>query len=93
MWPCVRFDLFPYWAMKLKKEELVVLVGSNIREIRKEKGLTIEKLAHEAEIESKQLRRIELGQINTSIYQVYNLSYSLNVPMQDIFSNVQANEN
>ena len=93
MWSCVRFDLFPYWAMKLKKEELVVLVGSNIREIRKEKGLTIEKLAHEAEIESKQLRRIELGQINTSIYQVYNLSYSLNVPMQDIFSNVQANEN
>ena len=93
MWPCVRFDLFPYWAMKLKKEELVVLVGSNIREIRKEKGLTIEKLAHEAEIESKQLRRIELGQINTSIYQVYNLSYSLNVPMQAIFSNVQTTEN
>ncbi|MHA8080227.1 helix-turn-helix transcriptional regulator [Aquirufa regiilacus] len=79
--------------MKLKKEELVVLVGSNIREIRKEKGLTIEKLAHEAEIESKQLRRIELGQINTSIYQVYNLSYTLNVPLQAIFSNVQAKEN
>jgi transcriptional regulator with XRE-family HTH domain len=79
--------------MKLKKEELIVLVGSNIREIRKEKGLTIEKLAYEAEIESKQLRRIELGQINTSIYQVYNLSYSLNVPIQAIFSNVQAKEN
>lgn len=79
--------------MKLKKEELIVLVGSNIREIRKEKGLTIEKLAYEAEIESKQLRRIELGHINTSIYQVYNLSYSLNVPIQAIFSNVQAKEN
>ena len=79
--------------MKLKKEDLIVLVGSNIREIRKEKGLTIEKLAYEAEIESKQLRRIELGQINTSIYQVYNLSYSLNVPIQAIFSNVQAKEN
>jgi transcriptional regulator with XRE-family HTH domain len=71
--------------MKLKKEELVSRVGSKLREIRKEKGLTIEKLALEAEIESKQLRRIELGQINTSVYQIYNLSHTLDVKMHDIF--------
>ena len=71
--------------MKLKKEELVTKVGFNIREKRKEKGLTIEKLALDAEIESKQLRRIELGQINTSVYQIYNLTHTLDVPMKDIF--------
>jgi transcriptional regulator with XRE-family HTH domain len=71
--------------MKLKKEELVNKVGLKIREIRKMKGLSIEKLANEAEIESKQLRRIELGQINTSVYQIYNLTHTLDVPMQDVF--------
>lgn len=70
--------------MKLKKEELVSKIGSRIREARKEKGLSIEKLANEAEIESKQLRRIELGQINTSLYQIYNITYSLDIHMRDI---------
>jgi DNA-binding XRE family transcriptional regulator len=71
--------------MKLKKEELAGKVGSKIRELRIEKGLSIEKLANEAEIESKQLRRIELGQINTSIYQVYNITHTLEVPIKDVF--------
>lgn len=70
--------------MKLNKVLLVCKIGLKIREVRKEKGLTIEQLAFEAEIESKQLRRIELGQINTSIYQIYNISFSLKVPMKDI---------
>ncbi|MHA8107007.1 helix-turn-helix transcriptional regulator [Aquirufa sp. 5-AUSEE-100C1] len=71
--------------MKLKKEELVVKIGTKIREKRIEKGLSIEKLANEAEIESKQLRRIELGEINTSIYQIYNITHTLAIPMRDIF--------
>lgn len=71
--------------MKLKKEELVVKIGTKIREKRIEKGLSIEKLANEAEIESKQLRRIELGEINTSIYQIYNITHTLAIPMRDVF--------
>lgn len=71
--------------MKLKKEELVVKIGTRIREKRIEKGLSIEKLANEAEIESKQLRRIELGKINTSIYQINNITHTLAIPMRDIF--------
>jgi transcriptional regulator with XRE-family HTH domain len=38
--------------MKLKKDEFVLKVGSKIRELRMEKGLSIEKLANNAEIES-----------------------------------------
>ncbi|MHA8106306.1 helix-turn-helix transcriptional regulator [Aquirufa sp. 5-AUSEE-100C1] len=71
--------------MKLKKEEFVLKVGSKIRELRMEKGLSIEKLANNAEIERKQLSRIELGEINTSIYQVYNISHTLEVPINDVF--------
>jgi transcriptional regulator with XRE-family HTH domain len=71
--------------MKLKKEEFVLKVGSKIRELRMEKGLSIEKLANNAEIERKQLSRIELGEINTSIYEVYNITHTLEVPINDVF--------
>jgi transcriptional regulator with XRE-family HTH domain len=71
--------------MKLKKDEFVLKVGSKIRELRKEKGLSIEKLANNAEIERKQLSRIELGEINTSIYQVYNITHTLEVPINKVF--------
>lgn len=63
--------------MKVTKEDLNKLIGQNIRLLRQSKGFTIEKLALDANIESKQLRRIELGEVNTSIYQIYNLCYSL----------------
>lgn len=71
--------------MKLTKDELVIKVGEKIREIRKDKGLTIEELSSDAEIESRQLRRIELGQINTSLYQIYKLTHSLDIPLQQVF--------
>ncbi len=71
--------------MKLKKDEFVLKVGSKIRELRMEKGLSIEKLANNAEIERKQLSRIELGEINTSIYQVYNITHTLEVPINEVF--------
>jgi transcriptional regulator with XRE-family HTH domain len=74
--------------MKMNKEDLNKLVGQNIRLVRQSKGFTIEKLALDANIESKQLRRIELGEVNTSIYQIYNLSNSLDIHLTEILENV-----
>ncbi|MEY2793842.1 MAG: hypothetical protein RJA76_1834 [Bacteroidota bacterium] len=75
-------------VMKMNKEDLNKLVGQNIRLVRQSKGFTIEKLALDANIESKQLRRIELGEVNTSIYQIYNLSNSLDIHLTEILENV-----
>ncbi len=61
-----------------------MLVGKRVREIRLSKGLTIERVAFDAGIEYKQLSRIELGKVNTSIYQIYIVSKSLDVSMPDI---------
>ena len=74
--------------MKLNKEDLNKLIGQNIRLKRQTKGYTIEKLALDANIESKQLRRIELGEVNTSIYQIYNLANSLEIHMAEILENI-----
>ena len=71
--------------MKLIKEEVVMLIGSKVREIREEKGLTIAQLAFEVGIESKQLIRIELGQINTSLFQIFRITQALGIQMYEVF--------
>jgi transcriptional regulator with XRE-family HTH domain len=71
--------------MGLTKEEICKHVGTRIREIRVDKGLTIEKLALESGIDYTQISRIELGKINTSIYQIYVITKKLEVPMKDLF--------
>ena len=71
--------------MKLTKGELVMLIGSKVREIREEKGLTIAQLAFEVGIESKQLIRIELGQINTSLFQIFRITQALGIQMYEVF--------
>ena len=71
--------------MKLTKEEVVMLIGSKVREIREEKGLTIAQLAFEVGIESKQLIRIELGQINTSLFQIFRITQALGIQMYEVF--------
>jgi len=71
--------------MKLTKREVVYLIGSKLRDIREKKGLTIARLAFEAGIESKQLIRIELGQINTSIFQIYRITKAMGIEMYEVF--------
>ena len=71
--------------MKLTKREVVYLIGSKVRDIREKKGLTIARLAFEAGIESKQLIRIELGQINTSLFQIYRITKAMGIEMYEVF--------
>lgn len=74
--------------MSLDKQTVCKKIGIKIREIRTNKGLSIEKLANEAGIDYTQLSRIELGKINTSVYQVYVISNSLSVSVPEIFQNL-----
>ena len=69
---------------KLDKETVVKLVGSRVREIRLENKQTIEALAFSSDMEYTQLSRIELGKINTSLFQIYKISRSLNISVAEI---------
>jgi transcriptional regulator with XRE-family HTH domain len=42
-------------------------------------------LAYESDMEYMQLSRIELGQINTSVYQLFKISKALDVELTDLF--------
>lgn len=69
------------------KKEISIQVGRRIRSLRTAAGKSMMNLAYESEMEYMQLSRIELGQINTSIYQLYKLSKALNVEITDFFLN------
>lgn len=71
--------------MELSKREISKQIGDNIRDIRIKKGLTIEDLANESGLDYSQISRIELGRINTSIYQIYKISKTLSVALPQIF--------
>jgi transcriptional regulator with XRE-family HTH domain len=74
--------------MESSKKEISRKVGANIRVIRLAKGLTIEKLAADSNMEYTQLSRIELGQINTSLFQVYKITQALDIKMCELFQNI-----
>ena len=71
--------------MRLTKNELAAQVGQRIRELRRKKNISMESLAYAAGIEYAQLSRIELGKINTSVYQLYLLAEILERPLADFF--------
>jgi len=71
--------------MIFTRAEFSLIIGSNIRKIRTSKNITIEQLSFISGIDSKQIIRIELGQINTSIFQIYRISNALSVDFKDVF--------
>ncbi len=71
--------------MKFEKQEFAQTLGKRVREVRKFRGFTLEKLALDAEMETKQLSRIEFGQINTTVFQIYRISCSLEVNLGELF--------
>ncbi len=68
----------------LGKLDFARMVGLKLRSIRQENNMTIEATALGAGMDYTQLSRIELGKINTSLFQIYKISKSLNVHIVDI---------
>lgn len=77
--------------MKYDKNEFAQTLGIRVREVRKYRGFTLEKLALDTDIEPRQLHRIEYGQITTSVFQIYRLCYSLNVDLGELFGSIPLN--
>jgi transcriptional regulator with XRE-family HTH domain len=70
--------------MELSKEDIKKVVGKNIRLIRIVQKMSIDTLAIKADMDYTQLSRIELGKINTSIYQLYKISKTLQVSIEEL---------
>jgi transcriptional regulator with XRE-family HTH domain len=68
-----------------RNNKRITLLGNRIRELRIQKGLTIEELAHLADISFSQLARIERGEINTSISHLFVIAEALDMPVNNLF--------
>ncbi len=71
--------------MDQEKKNIVLKLGANIRMRRVEKNYSMEKLALESDMEYSQIRRIEKGIINTTVFQIHRISKALQIPMVEIF--------
>lgn len=58
--------------------------GQNLRLIRKSKGLSQERLAHESGIDRSYVGKIERGQANVTIEKIYIFANCLNCSPKDL---------
>ena len=68
-----------------RMENTKVLLGARIKEIRKARGLTQEKLAEMIEVEQKHVSRIESGKNFPTIDRLEKMAAALNVPIMGFF--------
>ena len=78
--------------MIVEKNLIVSKFGVVIREIRISKGLTMEELACNSSMEYIQLSRIERGKINTTIFQMYKITKSLDIELSEVFKKIEGKE-
>jgi transcriptional regulator with XRE-family HTH domain len=72
--------------MPHNKDTVAKLIGMRIRQLRMDSHLTLETLAFNADMDYTQLSRIELGKINTSIFQIHKIASALEISSSDILN-------
>lgn len=70
--------------IKTTNPAIINAFGKRVKELRKQRGLTMEKLAELADIEYRQLGRVERGEINTSISTAFVISKALGVTFSEL---------
>lgn len=65
-------------------QRFIIAFGKQVKTLREEKGLTQLDLAIRAEMDVRQIQRIEHGQINTSIGNVFLIARALGVTTSDV---------
>jgi transcriptional regulator with XRE-family HTH domain len=72
--------------MSHNKDTVVKLIGERVRKLRIDKHLTLENLAFKADMDYTQLSRIELGKINTILFQIHKIAIALGINCSEILT-------
>jgi transcriptional regulator with XRE-family HTH domain len=72
--------------MSHNNDTVVKLIGERVRKLRIDKHLTLENLAFKADMDYTQLSRIELGKINTSLFQIHKIAIALGINSSEILT-------
>lgn len=68
-----------------RKDELLERVGTNLRRLRTERGLSQEKLALEAAVDTAHVSRIERASLNPTVDVIDRLAGALGVKHEEFF--------
>lgn len=63
-------------------------IGNRIKELRKEKGISQEKLALNAELDRTYVAGVESGKRNPSVKSLEKILIALDVSFEDFFKNI-----
>jgi len=59
--------------------------GSNLKKIRKRKGLSLRALSYECSIDFSDIGKIERGEINVTLLTILQLARALALPPEELF--------
>jgi ribosome-binding protein aMBF1 (putative translation factor) len=78
-------SLVSNWPIgKMSDKKLLRALGDRVRELRKERKLSQEKLAEMADIHVNHLRRIELGQANPTYLVIVRIASAVQLPIAEL---------
>lgn len=69
----------------ISEQKFLVSFGKRIASIRKERGITQEKLADMVEVHRTYIGFIEQGKRNPSVKNVYKITKALNINLSELF--------
>ena len=67
-----------------KKKDKLELFGENLAALRKEAGLTQEKLAEKIDVDARTVQKFEAGEANITLLNIYALADALKVKPGDL---------
>lgn len=65
-------------------ENLITRFGLRVRELRKQKEMTMEALALKSGLSYRQISRIELGKVNPSLTTIYQVAHGLEIDVSSL---------
>lgn len=73
----------------MKNDPILLALGKNVSDLRKEKGLTQEQLAERAGLDSTYISGIERGVRNPSFKSLVSLAKGLGITVSDVCSGIK----
>jgi len=67
-----------------RNEKALVKFGLHLAELRRQKDMTVQELASKSQLDTRQINRIEAGQVNLLFSTILALSRGLGVPPEEL---------
>jgi transcriptional regulator with XRE-family HTH domain len=67
-----------------RNEKALVKFGLHLAGLRQQKGMTVQELAARSKLDSRQISRIEAGQVNLLFSTILALSRGLGIPPEEL---------